>query len=457
MEQRLSALIERQRRHFRTGATLPVEARLSALRALRRAIVEHEDQILAALREDLGKPCAEAYTSEIAFLYLEIDHALKRLRRWMRPRLAAWDVAQFPGWGRVHREPYGVSLIVGPWNYPFQLLLAPLVGALAGGNTAILKPSEMAPATEVLSAKVIDQAFDPSHVAVVRGGAEVGRALLELPFDKVFFTGSTRVGREVMAAAARHLTPVTLELGGKNPVIVDADASLAIAARRIVWGKFLNAGQTCVAPDFVAVRRSEYPALVGALIHELRQRYGPDPRSSPKYGRILDRRNVRRLAGLLEGQRLLHGGAIDAEARYVAPTLIDAPDWDAPLMREEVFGPLLPLLPYDDLDALMERLRDLGTPLALYLFTRERRTVDRVRRGVPSGGLLVNGTVQHIVSPNLPFGGVGQSGMGDYHGRAGFEAFTRRRSELRLPAAVPATFADARRSPPLRWLRRLLR
>lgn len=457
MEQRLSALVESQRRHFRTGATLPAEARLSALRALRRAIVEHEDQILAALREDLGKPRAEAYTSEIAFLYLEIDHALKRLRRWMRPRLAAWDVAQFPGWGRVQREPYGVSLIVGPWNYPFQLLLAPLVGALAGGNTAILKPSEMAPATEALSAKVIAQAFDPSHVAVVRGGAEVGRALLELPFDKVFFTGSTRVGREVMAAAARHLTPVTLELGGKNPVIVDADASLAIAARRIVWGKFLNAGQTCAAPDFVAVHRSAYPALVGALIHELRQRYGADPRSSPEYGRILDRRNVLRLAGLLEGQRVLHGGAIDAEARYVAPTLVDAPAWDAPLMRDEVFGPLLPLLPYDDLDALMERLRDLGTPLALYLFTRERRTVGRVRRGVPSGGLLVNGTVQHIVSPNLPFGGVGQSGMGDYHGRAGFEAFTRRRSELRLPAAVPATFADARRSPPLRWLRRLLR
>jgi len=457
VEQRLSDLVELQRRHFRTGATLPAEARLGALRALRRTIAEHEDQILAALREDLGKPRAEAYTTEIAFLYSEIDHALKRLRRWMRPSLAAWDVAQFPGWGRVHREPYGVSLVVGPWNYPFQLLLAPLVGALAGGNTTILKPSEMAPATEALSAKVIAQAFDPSHVAVVRGGTEVGRALLELPVDKVFFTGSTRVGREVMAAAARHLTPVTLELGGKNPVIVDAGASLAIAARRIVWGKFLNAGQTCAAPDFVAVHRSEYPALVGALIHELRQRYGADPRSSPEYGRIIDRRNVLRLAGLLDGQRLLHGGAIDAEARYVAPTLIDAPAWDAPLMREEVFGPLLPLLPYDDLDALMERLRDLGTPLALYLFTRERRTLGRVRNGVPSGGLLVNGTVQHIVSPNLPFGGVGQSGMGDYHGRAGFEAFTRRRSELRLPAAVPATFADARRSPPLRWLRRLLR
>lgn len=452
-----AARIAALRRHFATGATLPMHARRAALEALRDALRRHEEAVLSALAEDLGKPASEAFASEIGYLYLEIRHALRHLSRWMHPRTARWDLAQFPGRARIHREPFGVVLIIGPWNYPVQLVLSPLVAALAGGNVALIKPSEQTPASEQVVARIIEDAFDPAWVSVVAGDAAMSRALLQQRFDKIFFTGSTAVGRKVMVAAAHHLTPVTLELGGKNPTIVAADADVATAARRIVWGKFLNSGQTCAAPDFVAVHASIKETLIAALIAEINTRYGIDPRPDAQLARLLHRGHVERMQDLLQGERVVHGGEIDTEARFIPPTIVDAHDWDAPIMREEIFGPLLPVIAFDDTEALIERLRGRPKPLALYLFSRDPRLHARVRRSLTSGGLVINGTLQHIISANLPFGGVGESGMGSYHGQAGFEAFTRPRSELQLPARLPWSLADVRRSAPLAQLRRWMR
>jgi aldehyde dehydrogenase (NAD+) len=452
-----AARIAAQRRTFASGATLTLAARRSALEELRASLRRHEDAVLEALTADLGKPAAEAYSSELGYLYQEIRYALRHLPGWMRPRGARWDIAQFPGRARIHREPFGVALIIGPWNYPVQLLLAPLVAALAAGNVAILKPSELTPASEAVVGRIIADAFDPAWVSVVTGDATMTRALLQQRFDKIFFTGSTAVGRKVMVAAAHHLTPVTLELGGKSPAVVAADADVATAARRIVWGKFLNSGQTCVAPDFVAVHASVKEALSEALISEVQARYGPDPQPEEHLARLVHRGHAERLRDLMQGERILFGGSIDAEARFAPPTILEVSDWESPIMREEIFGPLLPLLSFDDEEALIARLRERPKPLALYLFSRDRALHNRFRRGVASGGLVINGTLQHIISSNLPFGGVGESGMGSYHGRAGFEAFTRPRSELHLPARLPWSLADVRKLPPLAQLRRLMR
>jgi aldehyde dehydrogenase (NAD+) len=452
-----AARLAAQRRTFASGATLPLAARRAALEGLRDALRRHEEAVLEALAEDLGKPAHEAFSSEVGYLYQEIRHALRHLSSWMRPRSARWDLAQFPGRGRIHREPFGVALIIGPWNYPVQLLLAPLVAALAAGNVAFLKPSELTPASEAVLERIIADAFDPAWVSVVTGDAAMTRALLQQRFDKIFFTGSTAVGRKVMVAAAHHLTPVTLELGGKSPAIVAADADIASAARRIVWGKFLNAGQTCVAPDFVAVHADVKEALVAALIAEVRRRYGSDPGPDEPFARLLHRGHAERLRDLMQGERILWGGSVDVDTRFAPPTILEASGWDAPIMREEIFGPLLPLITFDDEGALIERLRNRPKPLALYLFSRDRHLHGRIRRGVASGGLVINGTLQHIISSNLPFGGVGESGMGSYHGRAGFDAFSRPRSELHLPARLPWSLADVRRVPTLAQLRRLMR
>jgi aldehyde dehydrogenase (NAD+) len=452
-----AALLDAQRRYFASGATRSLDARKRALAALRRAIDAHEGALLAALADDLGKPALEAFTTEIGFLHLEIGHALRNLPRWLRPQRVRWDPFQFPGRAVIHRDPHGVALVIGPWNYPVQLLLAPMVAALAGGNTVIVKPSEHAPATEALLGRLIAETFDPAHGALIRGDAAMTRALLQQRFDKIFFTGSTAVGRKVMVAAAHHLTPVTLELGGKSPTIVAPDADVPTAARRIAWGKFINAGQTCIAPDFVAVHERHYERLATALALEIRLRFGDDPRSSPAFGRVIHAGHAQRLQGLLERQRVRIGGEIDVAARYVAPTLVEGPAWETPIMREEIFGPILPLIAYDREDDLLARLHALPKPLALYLFTNDRARHTRIRHALPSGGFVVNGTLQHVISPRLPFGGVGESGMGSYHGRAGFDAFTRPRSELRLPMRWPRGFSDARGQAPLSLARRLLR
>lgn len=441
-----STLLQAQRAFFAGGATRPVAFRRQALQRLRAAVVAHEADLLAALRADLGRPEAEAYASEVGFVLGELDFTLRRLEGWARPRRERTPMLLFPATSWIHPEPYGCTLVIGPWNYPLQLLLVPLVGALAAGNCVVLKPSELAPRTAEAVARIVAEAFDPAHVAVVQGGAEAVTDLLAQRFDYIFYTGGPRVGRIVMTAAARFLTPLTLELGGKSPCIVDASADLGVAARRIAWGKFMNAGQTCVAPDYVLAHRSIRAELVRRIGEVLRGFYGEDPKRSPDYGRIVDAHHFDRLAALLHSGRVAVGGATDRETRYIAPTVLDGVQWDAPVMQDEIFGPILPVLEYATLDEAIAQVRARPKPLALYVFCAERATQDRVLAELPSGGACVNDTVTHLANPRLPFGGVGDSGLGGYHGRHSFETF----SHLRAVVRSGTWFDLAAKYPPYR-------
>ena len=426
-----TAIAQRQRAFFQTGATRPLGHRRAQLELLSSALKAHESALLDALHADLGKSHFQGYSTELGLVQMEIRHALRHLRRWAAPKRARtpWFVAPAHGW--VQGEPFGVTLILGPWNYPVQLLLTPLVSAIAAGNCALLKPSELAPRTAEAIATMVRETFDAEYISIKTGGAEVAEALLRERFDKIFFTGSTHVGRIVMAAAAKHLTPVTLELGGKCPAIVCADASLELAARRIAWGKFMNAGQTCVAPDFVLVHRSARETFLAALVKSLHTFYGEDSRQSADYGRIVNARHHDRLVRYLGDGKVAHGGEHDAKERFMAPTILTGVSPDAPVMREEIFGPILPVLEFDRIDDALALLRDRPTPLALYVFTHNRATEQRVLAEARSGGACVNDVVSHMLGTGLPFGGLGESGMGAYHGRAGFEASSHPRAVLR--------------------------
>ncbi len=428
--------VERQRRFFLTGATRSHGFRLEQLRRLEDALLAHEPSLLAALHADLRKPAYEAYSSEIALVLGEIRHAVRHLRSWMKPsrRRAPW--LAWPSRGSTRPEPRGVSLIIGPWNYPVQLMLSPLVGALAAGNCAVLKPSEFAAHTAAAIGRLLGGAFPEGYVTVINGERDVAEALLRERFDAIFFTGSTHVGRSVMAAAARHLTPVTLELGGKSPCLVCEDAPIDVAARRVVWGKYMNAGQTCVAPDFVFVDRRIRDAFLASLQRAIRDFYGDNPQKSPDYGRIINRRHFDRLVAYLPAGRIEHGGQHDASDLYLAPTVLSGAADDAPVMQEEIFGPILPVAVFDRLDDALALLRDRPTPLALYLFTRDRATQEHVLDATRSGGVCINDTLTHMIGQELPFGGFGDSGLGAYHGRASFDAFTHHRSVLRRSLAI---------------------
>jgi aldehyde dehydrogenase (NAD+) len=451
------AFLKEQRAFYHTGSTLPAEFRLAMLDMLRGAIKARETDILAALAEDLGKPAFEAFTNEIGILYLEIRHAMKNLRRWMRPERTRLEFFHLPGSGSIHKDPYGSVLIMAPWNYPFQLLVSPLIGAIAGGNTAILKPSELAPATARVFRALVESTFDPSYLRVVEGGPQESMALMDLAFDKVFFTGSVQVGKQIMASAARHLTPITLELGGKSPAIVDASANLEQAAKKITWGKFNNSGQTCVAPDYVLVHESVAGPFKTLLSAAIREFYGEDPVASPHYGRIINTKHHDRLTALLAGQKIHSGGRTDREIRYIEPTIVEDSSWDSPLMQDEIFGPILPVLAYTDLDEVEERIRSLPKPLALYVFTRDNKTEKRLAHRLSFGGGGVNSTILQVASSFLPFGGVGHSGMGHYHGKASFEAFTHRKSILRQPAWHTSGLAYPGAQPSLAFIRKVLR
>jgi len=442
---------------FHAGRTRTLAARRAALRRLDAALAAHEEALLRALHDDLGKPPVEAYASEIGYVRGDIRFALRRLRRWMRPRRRRLPPALWPAQGRVQPEPRGVVLILAPWNYPLQLALSPLVAALAAGNAAAVKLAEQTPRVSAALAALLRERFDPAHVAAFEGGVETGRALLELPFDHVFFTGSTAVGREVMRAAARHPASVTLELGGKNPCIVRADADLSVAARRIVWGKFLNAGQTCVAPDVVFVEHAAHDRLVRALVDTVRAFYGEDPRRSPDYGRLVSERHAQRLVELLAGGAAACGGEYEIAARYIAPTVLTDVAPDSALLTEEIFGPLLPVVPFHDLEALLARLRAAPPPLAVYLFTGSRASVRHVMQATRSGGFCVNDTVSQVISRRLPFGGLGASGIGRYHGKAGFDAFSYERAVLERSARIDPGLAYPPPKTSLRTLKRVYR
>ena len=427
----IQTLVQDQRAHFQTGQTFSLAVRRRALDKLRQAILAHEADINSALAADLNKSATESYMCEVGMTLAELNYVRKHLARWMRDRKAATPLAQFHAKSFTVAEPYGVVLIMSPWNYPFMLTLEPLIGAIAAGNCCVVKPSAYSPATSNLIRAILAECFPPEFVCVVEGGRAENQALLDQKFDYIFFTGGVAVGREVMSKAARHLTPVTLELGGKSPVILAPDADVELAAARIAWGKFLNAGQTCVAPDHVWVPEGMAEPFVAALAREITRFYGENPLAGEELPRIVNRRHFDRLAGLLSGGRIAVGGQTDPEGLRIAPTvLVDVPE-GSPVLEEEIFGPILPVLLYRSLPELVEAQRQKPRPLALYLFTRSRSVERAVLEALPFGGGCVNDTVVHLADPRLPFGGVGNSGMGACHGKAGFDAFTHEKSVLK--------------------------
>lgn len=421
--------IQQQRDFFATGQTRSLDFRLEQLDKLKQAILDRKEEIVAAVRQDLGRPEYEGYFELAAIA--EIATAQKNLKRWMKAKRVSVSFEQFPCGAWIQPEPLGVALIIGPWNYPFQLLISPLVGAIAAGNCAVLKPSEIAQNTARVVADLVNRVFPPEYVCALEGGVEVSQALLREKFDRIFFTGGTRIGRIVMEAAAKHLTPVTLELGGKSPCIVAKDAKLDVAAKRIAWGKFLNAGQTCIAPDYLLVDREVKAPLLDRLQACLREFYGDDPQASPDYARLVSDRHFDRLEPLLNDGQIVCGGRSDRGDRYIAPTILEAVNWDDAVMAEEIFGPILPVLTYDDLGAAIARINERPKPLALYVFSQSRAVQDRVLAATSSGGACINETVMHVGCTNLPFGGVGESGMGSYHGKASFDTFSHYKSVLK--------------------------
>ncbi|MYZ06217.1 aldehyde dehydrogenase family protein [Streptomyces sp. SID2999] len=426
--------VARLRGTFRTGRTKSVEWRKEQLRRLRAMLTEHGDDLAAALHADLGKSATEAYRTEIDFTVREIDHTLEHLDEWLRPEPAPVPAHlgdDATAWTQY--DPLGVVLVIAPWNYPAQLLLAPVVGALASANAVVAKPSELAPATSAALAELIPAYLDTDAVAVVEGGIPETTALLAERFDHIFYTGNGTVGRVVMRAAAEHLTPVTLELGGKSPAFVDRDADLDVVADRLARGKFLNAGQTCVAPDYVLTDPETAPALEAALVRAVEGIFGADPAASPEYGRIINERHFDRLSGLLDSGRVAVGGASDRTDKYIAPTVLADVAPDAPVMQEEVFGPILPIVTVPDLDAAVDFINDRDKPLALYVFTGSDATRDRIAAETSSGGLGNGLPLAHLTVSDLPFGGVGESGMGNYHGRYSLDTFSHRKAVLNKP------------------------
>jgi aldehyde dehydrogenase (NAD+) len=451
------ALAERARAYFRSEATRSLEARLGRLKALQRAMQANEERIFAALKTDLSKPLHEAYPAEVGIVYEELTLSLKQVGKWMKPERRGLPLLLWPGSGARHPEPLGTTLIIAPWNYPFQLAMSPLVGAIAAGCNAVLKPSELAPATAEVIEHVCREAFgDDGFVTIVQGGPEVSTALLAERWDLVFFTGSTRVGQIVMEAAAKHLTPCVLELGGKSPCIVDEDTDLTVTARRVMWGKAYNAGQTCIAPDYVLVHKNVRQAFVDACGTALRDFYGPDVAKSPDYGRIITARHFTRLQSLMAGGRVAFGGQSDEASRFIAPTLLTDVDLSHPLMQEEIFGPLLPIIEVPDVAAAIRFVNERPKPLALYVFSRNSAKVDEVLRRVSAGGAVVNDTIVHVAAQGLPFGGVGSSGTGSYHGKASFDAFTHYKSVVKKPFAFDLKVRYPPYKTPLSVLKRLI-
>ncbi|KPJ78310.1 MAG: aldehyde dehydrogenase [Deltaproteobacteria bacterium SG8_13] len=452
----LHDLVGSQRAFFASGQTRDLAFRIRQLRQLQAVVATAEDTVLQALEADLGKSAYEAYLSEIGIVRSELRFTLNRVRRWAASRRVPTPLTGLPGSSRIYPQPYGVVLVISPWNFPFLLSMTPLIGALAAGNCCILKPSEYAPQTSAAMATLIAEHFDPRYLAAVEGSADVGESLLAHRFDSIFFTGGTAVGRIVMQAAARYLTPVTLELGGKSPCIVDRSIAVDHAARKIVAGKFLNAGQTCIAPDFLLVDATVRPKLVDSITEQITRFFGTDPRQSRDYARIISRRHFDRLAGLLGSGRIVFGGKTDRQQCYFDPTVLDEVGWEDPIMQEEIFGPILPILTYDDLGEAVARVRELPPPLALYLFSDDPAVQEKVIEEVTFGGGCINDTLVHFANPHLPFGGIGTSGLGRYHGRFSFDTFSHFKGVMKKPA----WFHTPLRYPPygnLSRLKKLLR
>lgn len=427
-EQEINRLVTVQRKYFQTGATLPVDVRIAALRGLYGTIKKYENEIHDALKKDLGKSRFESYMCETGLVLEEISYMLKHIRRFSREKRVRTPLAQFHSRSFKKPSPYGVTLIMSPWNYPFMLTLSPLVDALAAGNTAVVKPSAYSPYTSEMIQKILSLCFETQYVAVVTGGRAENTCLLREHFDYIFFTGSQAVGKEVMRNAAEHLTPVTLELGGKSPCIVDQSANLRLAARRIVFGKYLNCGQTCVAPDYIYCHRSVKDALVKEIQHQIQTQYGEEPLHNPDYGKMINEKHFDRILGLIQKQNVVHGGGSDRNTLRIEPTVLDNVSFADPVMQEEIFGPLMPILVFDSLDEVIARINSMPHPLALYFFTSDRAAAREVTSRCGFGGGCINDTIIHLATTEMGFGGFGESGMGAYHGKTGFDTFSHYKS-----------------------------
>lgn len=429
-ENSINKLIEKQRTYFNNGNCKSLDFRIQQLKKLKKCLKENESDILQALYLDLGKSEVEAYMSEVGFVYAEIDFMIKNLKSFARPAKVKTPLLYLGAKSSIYSDPLGLVLVIGPWNYPFQLLIAPLVGSMAAGNCTILKPSEFAPHCSELLNNLIKNTFIADYIAVVEGAIPECSSLLNQKFDYIFYTGGSYAGRIVMEAAARNLTPLTLELGGKSPCIVDRDVNITKTARRIAWGKYLNAGQTCVAPDYLMVHRDIKNDLLKAIKESILDFYGSDPLQSKHYSRIINDRHFMRLIALLYDSQIVWGGQNKREEKFIAPTIIENVSLESPVMQEEIFGPILPVLEYEDLHKVIEHINSRPKPLALYFFSRDKIKQKKILSQSSSGGVCINDTLSHITTRTLPFGGVGESGIGQYHGKASFDTFSHKKSVL---------------------------
>ncbi len=427
-EKEINSLVKRQRKYFQTGVTLPVSTRVSALRRLYDVISKNKKEISDALRKDLGKSTFESYMCETGMVLEELSYMLKHTPRFAREKRVRTPLAQFHSRSFQKPSPYGVALIMSPWNYPFMLTLSPLVDALAAGNTAVVKPSAYSPHTSEVILNILSECFQPQYVAVVTGGRLENTCLLREHFDYIFFTGSQSVGKEVMRNAAEHLTPITLELGGKSPCIVDQTANLKLAAKRIVFGKYLNCGQTCVAPDYIYCHRSVKGMLINEIKRQIQKQYGVQPLNNPNYGKIINEKHFDRLVSLIDEKKLAHGGSSDRKALRIEPTVLNNVTFSDAVMQEEIFGPIMPVLAYDSLEEAIRTVNDMPHPLALYFFTSDKAAAKKVTSRCGFGGGCINDTIIHLATTEMGFGGFGESGMGAYHGKVGFDTFSHYKS-----------------------------
>ncbi len=435
--------VEKLNNSYTTGKTQSIEWRKTQLLALKRMLEENHHDFLQVLKKDLGKCETEATVAELGFLLSDIKHTIKHLNKWVKPRKVSTPMAAWPASSFQHPEPLGTVLIMGAWNYPLQLLLAPYIAAIAAGNCAVLKPSELAVETSKLVAKLIVQYMDVSCVEVVEGGKDEATALLACSWDHIFYTGGEVVGKIVMSAAARHLTPVTLELGGKSPCFVDKNTNITVTARRLVWGKWMNAGQTCIAPDYVIVEKGFEQKLIAAVKEELHKQYGKTPLTSRDFGNIINHRHLKRLESYLDNVNVVHGGEIDETRPAMSPTIVLSPPLDSPVMREEIFGPILPIITVDSIDEGITFVNNRPKPLALYAFSDKDDVLDKIISRTSSGSVCTNDTMLFMTNPELPFGGVGNSGMGSYHGRAGFDTFSHLKTVMKRSFALDVFFRYA--------------
>lgn len=431
-------ILKRQRNYLSSIGIIDVTDRIENLKKLKNSIKKYENNIINALNIDLGKPEFEAYSNEVGFVYSTIDYFIKNLKSWTKVKKVKNDAAQIPGKSYIYKSHYGAVLIIGPYNYPFQLLIEPLIGAISGGNTVILKPSEYAAKTEAIVEKIIKETFDEKYIAVVTGDYKVNSQLLDLEFDYIFFTGSVNVGKIVMEKASKHLTPVTLELGGKSPVIVDNTANLKVSAKRILWGKLTNAGQTCVAPDYILAHEDIYEELIKEFENVIIEFYGQDIIRSKDFGRIINDRHMNRLNAILERDKnkITFGGEVDFEKRYISPTIIRDVTLEDAVMNEEIFGPIIPVIKYKNMEDIKYYISHHKNPLALYVFSEDENFSEDIINRFSFGGGCVNDTISHVASAYLPFGGIGSSGMGNYHGKASFDTFTHTKSIVKKSTKI---------------------